>query len=103
MNLFKKISKVFKKSEPELKPQDLPLYIQISDLVENTMQKRQLELDNKPKELSKAEWNNILVKIRYAFQARKDMLPFKSKAKRIKRQTKIDQGFECFKKYYKEL
>lgn len=103
MNLFKKISKVFKKSEPELKPQDLPLHIQISDLVENTMQKRQLELDDKPNELSKAEWNNILVKIRYAFQARKDMLPFKSKAKRIKRQTKIDQGFECFKKYYKEL
>ena len=52
MNLFKKISKVFKKSEPELKPQDLPLHIQISDLVENTMQKRQLELDNKPNELS---------------------------------------------------
>ena len=26
-----------------------------------------------------------------------------AKAKRIKRQTKIDQGFECFKKYYKEL
>ena len=103
VNLFNKISKVFKKSEPKPEPKDLPLHVQISDLVENTMQKRQLELENKPKDLSKAEWNNILVKIRYAFQARKDMLPFKSKAKRIKRQTKIDQGFECLKKYYKEL
>ena len=101
MNLFKKISKVFKKTES--KPKELPLHIQISDLVENSMEKRQLELDNKPNELSKSEWNNILVKIRYAFQARRDMLPFKSKAKRIKRQTKIDQGFELFKKYYKQL
>ncbi len=101
MNLFKKISKVFKKTES--KPKELPLHIQISDLVENSMEKRQLELDNKPDELSKSEWNNILVKIRYAFQARRDMLPFKSKAKRIQRQTKIDQGFELFKKYYKQL
>ena len=101
MNLFKKISKVFKKTES--KPKELPMHIQISNLLESGIEKRKLDLNNKPKELSKAEWNNILVKIQYAFQARKDMLAFKSKAKRIKRQTKIDQGFEYFKKYYKEL
>tara|TARA_B100001094_G_scaffold253969_1_gene252574 strand:+ start:49518 stop:49820 length:303 start_codon:yes stop_codon:yes gene_type:complete len=100
MNLFKKISNVFKQKKTH---QDLPLHIQISDSVERIIQKRQLDLGNKPNELSKEEWNNILVKIRYAFQSRKDMLPFKSKAKRIRRQTKIDQGFDLLKKYYKQL
>ena len=101
MNLFKKISKVFKKAES--KPKELPMHIQISNLLESGIQKRKLDLNNKPQDLSKEEWNNTLIKIQYAFQARKDMLPFKSKAKRIRRQTKIDQGFELFKKYYKQL
>ena len=60
MNLFKKISKVFKKNKS--KPKELPMHVEISNLLESGIEKRKLDLNNKPKDLSKAEWNNILVK-----------------------------------------
>ena len=52
MNLFNKISKVFKKTES--KPKELPMHIQISNLLESGIEKRKLDLNNKPKDLSRA-------------------------------------------------
>ena len=42
MNLFKKISKVFKKNKS--KPKELPMHVKISNLLESGIEKRKLDL-----------------------------------------------------------
>lgn len=59
--------------------------------------------NNIPDELSAKEWNKILDKIWYAFLSLDRGSFLKSPRKRRMMEDNINEGLECFKKYYKHL
>jgi len=99
MNFFKKIkNKLFKKNEDESINKNISVQI-----IKRTEQLLLNIEKSKPAELSTEEWKKTLFSIRHAFKEKNSTLQLKSLAKRKGRQKSIENGFNHFQKYYKNL